>query len=50
MANQTTEFKRTVSGTINSGMRSVFGGKADATSSSSTKTIRRYTVVASNRR
>ena len=27
MANQTTEFKRTVSGTINSGMRSVFGGE-----------------------
>lgn len=26
MANQTTQFKRTVSGTINSGMRSVFGG------------------------
>ena len=26
MANQTTEFKRTVSGTINSGVRSVFGG------------------------
>ncbi len=27
MANQTTQFKRTVSGTINSGMRSVFGGE-----------------------
>ena len=27
MSNQTTEFKRTVSGTINSGMRSVFGGE-----------------------
>ena len=26
MANQTTQFKRTVSGTINSGMRSMFGG------------------------
>lgn len=27
MANQTTQFKRTVSGTINSGVRSVFGGE-----------------------
>jgi hypothetical protein len=26
MANQTTQFKRTVSGTVNSGMRSMFGG------------------------